>query len=260
MAQNTELMLVDFISLTFFFFFFSTMSIIACMEVCMSNEIDTGMISKSINWAYDFVNSGCDNFPGFDSPDKVAGKLLQENNGNVGLAVDAAVSMHSKETAIAGALTCIGGLVMLPAGIIVDVANLFAMQLRMLQTIALLRGLDIYDDRVKKICILCLAGSKLSDKVLKDATIKMALNASKPIINYLAKETVIEVISRYIVFDFVSKGAKWFIKAAPIIGGVVGAGFDYYMTKTVGTAGKELIPVGQENVDRAVEEYMKKHS
>ena len=76
--------------------------------------------------------------------------------GNVGLAVDAAVSMHSKRTAVAGALTCLGGLVMLPAGIIADVANLFAMQLRMLQTIALLRGLDIYDERVKKICIYVL--------------------------------------------------------------------------------------------------------
>ena len=151
MAQNTELMLVNFIFLIFF-----TMSIIACMEVCMSNEIDTGMISKSINWAYDFVNSRGDNVPGFDSSDKVARKLLQKYNGNVGLAVDAAVSMHSKRTAVAGALTCLGGLVMLPAGIIADVANLFAMQLRMLQTIALLRGLDIYDERVKKICIYVL--------------------------------------------------------------------------------------------------------
>lgn len=225
----------------------------------MSNEIDTGMISKSINWAYDFVNSDFDNVPGFDSPDKVAGKLLQKYNGNVGLAVDAAVSMHSERAAVAGALTCLGGLVMLPAAI-AEVANLFAMQLRMLQTIALLRGLDIYDDRVKKICILCLAGSKLSDILLKDVAINMALNASKPIINYLAKETVIEVISRIIVFDFVAKGAKWFIKAVPFIGGAAGAGFDYYMTKAVGMAGKELIPVGQENVDRAVEEYMKKHS
>lgn len=100
----------------------------------------------------------------------------------------------------------------------------------------------------------------MGDALFKDATIKIALKASKPIINYLAKETVIEVISRIIVFDFVAKGAKWFTKAVPFISGFVGAAFDYSMTKTVGIAGKELIPVGQENVDRAVEEYMKKHS
>lgn len=62
------------------------------------------------------------------------------------------------------------------------------------------------------------------------------------------------------MFDLVSKGAKWFIKAVPFISGFVGVVFDYSMTKTVGIVGKELIPVGQENVDRAVEEYMKKHS
>ena len=89
---------------------------------------------------------------------------MTEAKGNVEEAINSSIKWHTIKAASGGAIAGLGGfgtaLILVPA----DISSIIINQLRMIQTIALLRGYDTSDDNVKKLSFLCLAGSKMSEK------------------------------------------------------------------------------------------------
>jgi hypothetical protein len=104
------------------------------------------------------------------------------------------------------------------------------MEMRMIASIAILRGYDVKDDEVKALVYLCLAGNTIGD-VIKNAGIKGAQKFTvKKLLPLLTRE-VIKKINQAVGFKLLTRsGSKGLInvgKAVPIIGGIVGGCWNY---------------------------------
>lgn len=212
----------------------------------MSEELSKSKVIEVLNWAYDVVNKKSADTLVTSSSGTLAREYLAEAKGNVEEAIDITINRHTTKTAINGAVAGLFGgatiLVSLPA----EISSLILNQLRMIQTIALLRGYDVADENVKKLCILCLAGSKLSDILFKNFAIKQGVVITTKIVQYFATETITEVMARWLVLNFTSKSSRILTKIIPGVSSVCGALFDGVMIYSVGKTAKMAFPQNRE--------------
>lgn len=212
----------------------------------MAEEITTGKIVEVLNWAYNLVNEKSADTIFTSSSRTLAKEYLAEAKGNVEEAINSSIKWHTVKAASGGAIAGLGGfgtmLVLLPA----DISSIIINQLRMIQTIALLRGYDTSDDNVKKLSFLCLAGSKMSEILLKNFAIQQGVAITTKIVQYLATETITEVMARWLVLNFTSKSTRILTKILPGISSVCGAAFDGTMVYTVGNTAKMAFPQNRE--------------
>ncbi len=107
--------------------------------------------------------------------------------------------------------------------------------MQMIATIAVMAGLNPSHDEVKALCYSCLAGSGSVD-ILKQAGVKFANKGGQVIIKRIPVE-VIRAANKKIGMLFITKGGTKGIinlgKAVPVLGGVVGGGFDYITTRII---------------------------
>ena len=141
-----------------------------------------------------------------------------------------------------GFITGLGGLLVLPVAIPVNVAGVIYVQLRMIIAIAHINGYDIYSDQVRTIAYACLTGSSAAN-ILKNVGIKisekMAVNALKKVPGAILRKINQQVGFR-LVTKFGQKGLVNVVKMVPLVGGVVGGVFDTGMTLTIGNIAKKV--------------------
>ena len=134
-----------------------------------------------------------------------------------------------------GFITGLGGAIALPVAIPANISSVLYVQLRMIAAIAKLGGYDPRDDQVQTLAYVCLTGQAVGS-VLKDTGIniggKMAVAGIKKIPGEALKK-INQKVGFRLVTKFGEKGAINLGKAVPVVGGVIGGGFDFASTKII---------------------------
>lgn len=139
-----------------------------------------------------------------------------------------------------GALSGLAGVLALPvalASIPANIANVIYVQMRMVAALAVLGGYDVHEDQVQTAVYVCMAGSAAAD-VLKDAGIqvgnKVAMNALKNL-----PGSVLTAINQKVGFRLATKFGETGVvnlgKLVPVVGAVIGGGFDFATTRVIAT-------------------------
>ncbi|MBO5571757.1 MAG: EcsC family protein [Ruminococcus sp.] len=134
-----------------------------------------------------------------------------------------------------GFLAGLGGLIVLPVALPVNVTSVLYVQLRMIAAIALIGGYDVNSDQVQTLSYVCLAGSGAAD-ILKNVGVKIGVKFAKAAIEKIPGKILIEINKKVgfrLITKFGTKGAINLVKAVPVAGGIVGGAMDYGSTKII---------------------------
>lgn len=143
---------------------------------------------------------------------------------------------------VTGAVTGLGGVLTLPISLPADLVGCLAIQLRMIGAIAVIRGYDLSDDKVRTIAFVCLVGSSAND-LLKETGLKVGLKMTEKLIEKIPGKILIK-INQKVGFRLVTKGgSKGMInltKMIPLVGSPISGGFNFVETKAVAKAAKNI--------------------
>ena len=171
---------------------------------------------------------------------------LKEQHGNVDRAVREVIENHVRYAGAQGFVTNIGGVVTAAFTIPANIAGLALVECRMIAGIAHVRGYDLDDPRVRNAILTCMLGEEQVDKLVRKKKLPappMAL-ATAPahdpdLDRIISAEVASELIGRVAGKQLAVSVAR----RVPVVGGVVGAGVDGYMTWKVGRyADREFLP------------------
>ena len=203
-----------------------------------SSQLTESKMMQVLEWGYEKAIQG---LPGMESAEELAKRYLEKYD-TVDEAIDTFINWQCAKCATSGFITGLGGLLTLPVAIPANISSVIFVQIRMIATIAKMRGYNLKDDQVKTLVFVALTGQAATD-ILKQAGITIG---SKVGINLIKKMPmkVIYQINKKVGFRLVTKfGQKGIInlgKLVPIVGGVIGGTVDTVGTLTVGKTAKKL--------------------
>ena len=203
-----------------------------------SSQLTESKMMQVLEWGYEKAIQG---LPGMESAEDLAKRYLEKYD-TVDEAIDTFINWQCAKCATSGFITGLGGLLTLPVAIPANISSVIFVQIRMIATIAKMRGYNLKDDQVKTLVFVALTGQAATD-ILKQAGITIG---SKVGINLIKKMPmkVIYQINKKVGFRLVTKfGQKGIInlgKLVPIVGGVIGGTVDTVGTLTVGKTAKKL--------------------
>lgn len=156
------------------------------------------------------------------------------------LAIDNFIKWQVAKCTTSGFLTSLGGVVTLPVAIPANLTTVWYVQLRMVATIAIISGCDPTDDMVQTLAYMCFTGAEIA-KIFKEAGIKAGEKFAEQAIRKIPIE-IINRINRLTMQRFITKfGEKGVInlgKMIPVVGGIIGGGFDFVGTTTIAATAK----------------------
>lgn len=198
--------------------------------------------------------------PMISSPiEKMADDYLQHN----ATVEDAAKDMINKQVikcTTSGFITNLGGIITLPVTIPANVGSVMYVQMRMIACAAYMAGYDVHTDQVQTFVYACLAGVSVME-VAKKAGIKIGQKGLENLIDKIPGKVLI-AINQKVGFRMLTKfgetGAINIGKAIPVVGGVIGGGFDFIDTKFIGNRAYNQFIKG--NFDYGVKEDTKARS
>lgn len=166
-----------------------------------------------------------------------AGRHLERSGGSAEQAIDAIITSHTSLASGQGLLTNLGGLATMPVAVPANLTGLAVLQVRMVASIAHLRGYDINDSRVRTAVVMCLlGGEQIGRKVARGdlPTTPMAV-ATAPVFDPELDSRV----ARTVLADLVeSVGGKHLAlmlgRRIPLLGGGIGAVYDGVATRQLG--------------------------
>ena len=135
--------------------------------------------------------------------DVLANDYLSKNN-SIEKAAKQFVNYQVAKCTTSGFVTGLGGLITLPVAIPANVSSVMYVQIRMIACLAYIGGYDTNSDQVQTLVYACLAGISI-DQIIKQAGIT----------------------------KFGEKGIINIVKLVPVVGGVIGGGFDLLETKVI---------------------------
>lgn len=148
-----------------------------------------------------------------------------------------------------GFVTGLGGLITLPVAIPANVGSVMYVQMRMIACLAYMGGYDTDSDQVQTLVYACLAGISI-DQILKQAGIQFGNKFVMAMVRKIPGE-VLTKINQKVGFRFLTKfGTKGIInigKTVPVIGGVIGGGFDFVETRVIAKRACKLFIKGDFN-------------
>ena len=135
-----------------------------------------------------------------------------------------------------GFLTGFGGVITLPITLPANVTSVLYVQMRMIAAAAYMSGFELNGDETQTLVYACLAGVAIND-ILKQAGIKFGVKLTSVIIKKIPGK-VLTKINQKVGFRFITKfGTKGIVnmgKLVPVVGAVIGGGFDLAETKAIG--------------------------
>lgn len=204
----------------------------------MKDNINESKMMDVLNWSYDKAING---LPGMESSQELANKYLKKTK-SVDEAIDSFIRWQQAKCATSGFVTGLGGIITMPVAIPANITSVIYIQIRMIATIASMRGYDLKDDQVRTLVYVALTGLAATD-ILKKSGIEIGTKMSKLLINKLPSE-VIKQINTRVGFKLVTKfGEKGIInlgKFVPVIGGVIGGTADGLGTLAIGKTAKKV--------------------
>lgn len=134
-----------------------------------------------------------------------------------------------------GFLSGLGGLITLPITLPANMTSVLYIQMRMVASIAYLGGYDIHSDQVKTMVYVCMTGKSMTD-IFKGVGIGFGTKITTSMIKKIPSAVLVK-INQKVGFRFITKfGTKGVInmgRAVPLVGGVIGGGFDIATTKVI---------------------------
>jgi uncharacterized protein (DUF697 family) len=204
-------------------------------------RLDATTVGKALDFAYDKAVAGVPGVPGLQSAEGLAADYLTDT-GLLEDQVDALIRYQVLKATTSGFVTGLGGVLVLPVTIPVNLASIMYLQLQMVAAIAAMGGHKVGEDRVKTICYACLCGNAATD-VLKGAGMAVGKKLTEQAIKQMSFD-VIKKINQAVGFRMVTKFGQTGVvnlgKAVPLVGGVVGGTFDGATTYAIGKAAKRL--------------------
>lgn len=144
-----------------------------------------------------------------------------------------------------GFVTGLGGFVTMPVAIPVNVLEFYVQAIRMTGAIATLRGYDVKEPTIRTAVLLTLIGSN-SDEVLKKAGLATGSGRVATLALGKLPPGALLVVNKAIGFKLLSGlGEKTFARLGrgiPVVGGVIGAGFDGWMMKKIAEQAMKEFP------------------
>lgn len=157
-------------------------------------------------------------------------------------AIDNFVKWQVRKCTISGFITNLGGIITLPVAIPANLATVWYIQLRMIATIAIISGFEPADDEVQTLAYLCLTGASMS-KIARESGIKAGEKFTIQTIKKIPVE-IIHKINHLTQQRLITKSGTTGIinlgEMVPLVGGVIGGGFDFVGTKVVAHKAKDV--------------------
>ena len=198
----------------------------------MAKELTQNTIIKALDYCYDRAVSGV---PGLDTAQELAESYLH-GKGSLKNRANSLVNHQVAKAGASGFLTGLGGLITLPLSVPANISSVLFIQLRMVAAIAYLGGHDIHNDKVRTLAYVCLCGSAASD-LLKDIGVQVGIKLTRSMIQKISGATITKInqtVGFRLLTKFGQTGLVNLGKALPLIGGIVGGGFDAGSTKIIG--------------------------
>lgn len=203
-----------------------------------TNSLTESKITQVLDWAYE---KAVDGLPGTETAAELAESYLRKST-SVEKAIDSLIRWQNAKGVTSGFLTGLGGLITLPVAVPANIASVMYVQIRMIATIAHMKGYDLKDDQVKTFVFVCLTGQAAAD-ILKQAGVKLGTALAKEAIKKIPGE-VIKAINKAVGVRLVTKfGQKGIVnlgKAVPLLGGVIGGAVDGIGTNAIGKTAKKV--------------------
>lgn len=183
------------------------------------------------------------------SIDVLASDYLSKKN-SVQKAARSFVNHQIAKCTTSGFLTGLGGLITLPVAIPANVGSVIYVQMRMIACLAYMGGYDTRSDQVQTLVYACLAGISI-DQILKQTGIKFGEKFAVSMVKKIPGE-VFTQINQKVGFRFITKFGETGIinlgKCVPVVGGVIGGGFDFTETKIIANRAYKLFIEGDSTV------------
>lgn len=178
--------------------------------------------------------------------DELAQNYLEKNK-DVETAAKKFIQYQVIKCATSGFLSGLGGVITLPVTIPANVGSVLYVQMRMIACLAYMGGYDPKCDQVQTLVYACLAGISV-DQVIKNIGINFGTKLTMSMIKKIPG-TVLTKINQRVGFRLVTKfGTKGLInlgKAVPVVGGVIGGGFDFTETKIIANRAYHIFIKGE---------------
>lgn len=182
----------------------------------------------------------------FPSAASAAEKQMSERPGDIKHGIHDVIENHVRYAGVQGFVTNLGGLITLAVAVPANVVGLALIQCRMVAGILHLRGYDLDDPRVRDAILACLLGEEKVLAMLKKHEIpgtpmEIATNLTHDpnLDNLLANEVAAELIGRAAG----KRAATVVARRVPVVGGLVGASTDAYITWRIGRyVDREFLP------------------
>lgn len=199
--------------------------------------MDVTAMGKALSLSYDKALSG---IAGMKGAEALAAEYMATGD-DLEKQVDMLIRNQVIKCGASGFLTSLGGAITLPVALPANVLSVLYMQLQMIAAIAHMGGYDLQSDRVRTLVIACLCGNQLKE-VLKQAGIKVGALTAKAIQRLLAVlfNRINRTVTMRLLSRFGTKSAINLGKAIPLVGGLIGGGFDAYSTQIIGNKAKEM--------------------
>lgn len=207
----------------------------------MSKIITTaksGIVSKILEWTY---NRAVNGFGGIDSAYQLGNDYLKVK-GSLDHQVDQLIKWQVAKAASSGFFTGLGGWAIMPFALPANIASVIYIQVRMISAIAYMGGHDIQSDQVKSVIYVCMLGNGTKE-IFKEMGIKAGEKFVRNFIEKTSKQMLVSVnekVSVNIASKLGSKSLTGLGKAIPLVGGVIGGGFDAGSTLIIGKIAKKM--------------------
>lgn len=150
-------------------------------------------------------------------------------------AAKAFINYQIAKCATSGFVTGMGGIITLPIAVPVNISSVLYVQIRMIACLAQMGGYDVSSDQVQTLVYACLAGISV-DQIAKQVGIKVGIKFANSMVKKIPGK-VLTKINQKAAFRLLTKfGTKGVInigKAVPVVGGIIGGGFDLAETKII---------------------------
>jgi hypothetical protein len=188
-------------------------------------EVAGGMLRSVV----DFAIYGNDSFAGA----KQTGARALQSRGDRAAAIDALVTQHVGLASAQGFLTSVGGLITLPVGLPANIAGMAVVGVRMVASIAHLRGYDVEDPRVRAAITLAMLGDEQVRKHIEAGKLPASplAVATAPTFDPELERRISELVMGSMASRMGGKHlAVVIVRRIPLVGGGVGAAVDGWLT------------------------------
>ena len=193
-------------------------------------NIDEKSMLKVLDWTYETTING---IPGQKTIEELAADYLKHDD--IETAISKMITYQTSKDGISGFVTGFGGILTMPVTIPANITSVILVQMRMIATIAYMRGYDLKSDQVQTFVYASLTGTSVAD-IAKKAGIIIANKMATGVIKKIPGKVLTKInqaVGFRLVTKFGTKGAVNLGKMVPIAGALIGGVVDTASTQII---------------------------